>query len=81
MGHKIIEAVIENGKIKYVDKKLPDGRLTVHLIYDAVDEVPPENEIANIVRKSSGIYKNVDVESEAEKLRMIKELEVVNPFV
>ena len=60
MGHKIIEAVIENGKIKYVDKKLPDGRLTVHVIYDSVDEAPPENEIADIVRKSSGIYKGVE---------------------
>ena len=70
MGHKIIEAVVENGKIKSVDKKLPDGRLTVHLIYDVVDEAPAENEIANIVRKTSGIYKEIDVETETGKLRM-----------
>jgi len=70
MGRKIIEAVIENGKIQYVDKKLPKGRLRVHLIYDVVEEAIPENEITNIVRETLGIYKDIDVETEARKLRM-----------
>lgn len=70
MGRKIIEAVIENGKIQYVDKKLPNGRLRVHLIYDVVEEAIPENEITNIVRETLGIYKDIDVETEARKLRM-----------
>ncbi len=70
MGRKIIEAVIENGKIQYVDKKLPKGRLKVHLIYDVVEEAIPENEITNIVRETLGIYKDIDVETEARKLRM-----------
>ena len=70
MGRKIIEAVIENGKIQYVDKKLPKGRLRVHLIYDVVEEAIPENEITDIVRETLGIYKDVDVETEARKLRM-----------
>lgn len=56
MGHKIAEAIIENGQIKYINKKLPPGRLKVHLIYDAVEE-------------TSGLYRDIDVEAESRKLR------------
>ncbi|MBM4137630.1 MAG: hypothetical protein FJ241_12495 [Nitrospira sp.] len=69
MGHKIAEAIIENGQIKYVNKKLPIGRIKVHLIYDAVEETAPEIEVANMVRETSGIYKDIDVEAESRKLR------------
>lgn len=69
MGHKIAEAIIENGKIKYVNKKLPAGRIKVHLIYDAVEEITPEIEVAKIVKETSGIYKDIDVEAESRKLR------------
>ena len=44
MGHKIVEAIIENGQLKYVEE-LPGGRIKVHIIYDTVEEIHPENEI------------------------------------
>ena len=69
MGHKIIEAVIENGQIKYVDKKLPPGRIKVHLIYDTGEETVPESELVKIVKETSGIYKDIDSDAEAEKIR------------
>ncbi|MBI3584704.1 MAG: hypothetical protein HY096_12270 [Nitrospinae bacterium] len=70
MGHKVItEAVIENGKLKYVDKKLPDGRITVHIIYDAEGESLSEAEALRIIKETSGIYKDIDVEIESKKLR------------
>jgi len=69
MGHKIAEAVIENGQLKYVDKKLPAGRLKVHLIYDAAESNLPHDEVARIVRETSGLYKDIDVEAESGRLR------------
>ena len=69
MGHKIAEAIIENGQIRYVNKKLPRGRLKVHLIYDDMKEVVPETKVTKIVRKTSGIYKDINVETESRKLR------------
>lgn len=69
MGHKIVEAIIEDGKLKYVDKKLPDGRITVHIIYDAEEEALTEIEASRIVKETSGIYKDIDVEFESNKLR------------
>ena len=69
MGHKIAEAIIENGQLKYVDKKLPAGKLRVHLVYDAVEESIVETEIDQIVKETSGIYKDIDVEAESRKLR------------
>ncbi len=78
MGHKIVEAIIENGQLKYVDKKLPDGRIKVHLIYDVVEETLPESEMERIVRETSGIYKDIDVEAESRKLRRNWERNVHN---
>jgi hypothetical protein len=69
MGHKIVEAIIEDGQIKYVDKKLPSGRIKVHLIYDAVEEISQEIDRLRIVGQTSGIYKNIDGEAESRKLR------------
>lgn len=69
MGHKIIEAVIENGQLKYLDKKLPDGQIKVHLVYDAIDETLPTDVIAKIVKETSGIYKDIDAQDESKKLR------------
>ena len=69
MGHKIIEAIIENGRLKYVDKSLPAGRIKVHIIYDAAEETVPETEIARIVMETSGLYKDIDVDAESRKLR------------
>ena len=38
MGHRIVDAIIEDGQLKYVGEKLPAGRLEVHLIYDTTQE-------------------------------------------
>lgn len=67
--HKIVEAVIENGQLKHVDKKLPGGRIRVLLIYDMDKENLSENEVSRIVRETSGIYKDIDEETESKKLR------------
>ncbi len=69
MGHKIAEAIIENGQITYVDKKLPDGKIKVHLIYDIEEETISEGEVTSIIRETAGIYKNINVEDESHKLR------------
>lgn len=69
MGHEIAEAIIENGRLKYVNKKLPGGRIKVHLIYDAVERTPAKTEATRIVRETSGIYKDIDIEAESRKLR------------
>jgi hypothetical protein len=69
MGHKIAEAIIENGQLKYIEKTLPAGRIKVHIIYDAIEETLPETEMARIVRESSGLYANIDVDAESRKLR------------
>ena len=78
MGHEIAEAIIENGQIKYVNKKLPWGKVKVHIIYDSMEETSPEMDIEKIVRETMGIYKDIDVESEAKKLRMLWERNVQN---
>jgi hypothetical protein len=76
MGHKIAEAIIENGQLRYVDKKLPAGKLRVHLVYDTVEEAIVETEIDKIVKETSGIYKDIDVEAESGKLRAMWERNV-----
>jgi hypothetical protein len=78
MAHKIAEAIIEDGQIKYINKKLPRERMKVHLIYDAGEEAFPETEVANIVGETSGIYKEIDVEAESRKLRASWERNVRN---
>ncbi len=69
MGHKIVEAILEDGQLKYVNTKLPNGRLKVHLIYDVVEETPLEIEGSRMVRETSGIYKDIDTDDESRKLR------------
>jgi hypothetical protein len=69
MGHKIVEAIIEDGQIKYVDRKLPPGRIRVHLIYDASKDIFQEIDRTRIVAQTSGIYKDIDGEAESRKLR------------
>ncbi len=69
MGHKIAEAVIEDGIIKQVSHKLPSGKLTVHIVYDENQESLKEKEAEYLVRETSGIYKNINAETESRKLR------------
>lgn len=69
MGHKIAEAVVEDGQLKYIDRKLPPGKLKVHLIYDTMESPLSRNEATRIVRETSGLYKDIDAEAESRKLR------------
>lgn len=69
MAHKIAEAIIENGQIKYVNRKLPRTRMKVHLIYDVGDQKVSRVEASRVVEGASGIYKDVDVKSESKRLR------------
>ena len=59
MGHKIVKAIIEDGQLKQINKKLPNGRIKVHIIYDTLEETIQQTEIARIVKETSGIYKNI----------------------
>ena len=68
MGHQIIEAIIEDGHIKSTNKKLPRGKIKVHLIYDT-EESSTGVDLAKIVTETSGLYKNIDAEVESIKLR------------
>ena len=78
MGHRISEAIIENGQLKYVDTKLPNGRIKVHIIYDTSEETIPETEVKKIVNETAGIYKDIDAEAESGKLRASWERNVHN---
>jgi len=69
MGHQIVDAILEDGQIKSANKKLPRGRMKVHLIYDT-EETMKEVNAEKIVAETSGIYKDIDVEAEARKLRL-----------
>ena len=69
MVHKIAEAIIEKGRIKSVNRKLPKARMKVHLIYDVGEVKISELEVPKMIQETSGIYRNVDVEAESRKLR------------
>ena len=69
MGHKIIEAIIEDGQLKYVGVKLPKGRLNVHLVYDLSEGKPADQTVDAIIAETSGLYKDLDPEREAKDLR------------
>ena len=68
MGHKIAEGIIENGQLLYIDKPLPEGKIKVHLIYDTLKEASTSKELAELVRCTYGIYKDVDAKNESLSL-------------
>jgi hypothetical protein len=68
MGQKIIEAIIEDGRLKQVEGELPAGRIKVHLVYE-LEEPPIGNELAQILAETSGIYRRMDAEKESRSLR------------
>jgi len=78
MAHKIAEAIIEKGQIKSVDRKLPERRMKVHLIYDVEDGKVSDQEISKVIQETLGIYRDVDVEAESRKLRADWERNVSN---
>jgi len=69
MTHKIAKALIENGQIKYIDKKLPSGRIQVHLIYDELDQDTQRVKAKELVHLTAGIYRNIEPEVESHLLR------------
>ncbi len=68
MEQQIIEAILENGQIKSVNKELPRGILKVHLIYNKKDD-SNGIDFSDIISETSGIYRNINVEEESRKLR------------
>ena len=78
MAHKIAEVIIERGQIKSVNKKLPQERMKVHLIYDDGEEKVSELEVPKVIQETSGIYRDVDAEAESRKLRADWERNVHN---
>lgn len=68
MGHRVVEAIIEDGQLTYVGEKLPEGRLKVHLIYDTAEEKKPRD-AQTILAETRGIYRDIDPDQEAKKLR------------
>lgn len=69
MGHRIINAIIEDGQLKYVSGKLPAGRVKVHLIYDTPEEEGQGKVAEAVLAETWGIYKDIDPDQEAKNLR------------
>jgi len=70
MRHAIAEAIVENGKIQYIDSALPKGRIRVHLVYDTAEDSDDKlKSVLNAVRKTAGVYKKIDPAKEAKSLR------------
>jgi hypothetical protein len=69
MGHRIVDAIIENGQLKYVSEKLPAGRLEVHLIYDTAEERTAKRRAMDIIKRTAGIHRGIDAVAEARRLR------------
>lgn len=69
MTYKIVKALIENGQIKYINKKLPPGRIMAHVIYDELNQINQKKKAQEIVHLTSGIYKNIEPEVESCSLR------------
>jgi hypothetical protein len=64
----VAEAIIEDGKITYVDTELPRGKITAHIIFDT-EERNAAADAATLVHETAGIYKDIDADKEAAKLR------------
>jgi len=69
MGHRIVDAIIEDGQLKYVGEKLPAGRLKVHLIYDIPKEEGQDQASEAVLAETWGIYRDIDPDVEAKNLR------------
>lgn len=69
MKEQVAEAIIEDGKIKYIDKKLPPGEIRAKLIYSVEQDPHKMSYLDAIVRETSGIYRHVDPDKESSNLR------------
>ena len=68
MRHQIAEAIIEDGKLINVNKKLPSGKIKVHLIYDE-DADSAKIDMSNLIGETSGIYPEINAKKESIQLR------------
>jgi hypothetical protein len=70
MAHVIAEAIIENGQLRYIDRKLPDGKIKAHIIYDTIEQKPEtKSRTAQILKDTSGIYRKINAKAESRSLR------------
>ena len=69
MGYRIVDAIIEDGQLKYVGEKLPAGRLEVQLLYNTPRERVAKRKAKEIVKRTAGIYRGIDAAAETRKLR------------
>ena len=69
MGYRIVDAIIEDGQLKYVGEKLPAGRLKVHLVYDTQKEEEQAQTSEAVLAETWGIYRDIDPDVEAKDLR------------
>ena len=67
MGHQIAEAIIEDGRLIKVNKKLPSRKIKVHLIDDDIDFFGID--LSGLIKETSGIYPEIDAEKESGQLR------------
>ncbi len=68
MEQQVIEAILEDGQIKSVSRKLPSGTLKVHLIYDKKN-ISDTTDLVEAIAETAGIYKTINVDDESRKLR------------
>ncbi len=68
MGHQIAEAIIENGRLINVNKKLPAGKIKVHLIYDENVDYS-KGDLSCLIGETAGIYPEINAEKESVLLR------------
>jgi hypothetical protein len=70
MAHVIAEAIIENGQLRYIDRKLPDGKIKAHIIYDILEQKPnPKSKTTQVLKDTSGIYGKINAKAESGSLR------------
>lgn len=69
MGHKTAEAIIEDGRITYIDHTLPVGKVKVTLIYDTNDAAAEKSLLLSLLRDINGIYPHILPDIEARTLR------------
>jgi len=70
MPHVIANVIIEDGQLKYVDRKLPAGKIRAHIVYDSVDKGPvSKSNTAKLLRETAGLYKDIKATHESRLLR------------
>lgn len=69
MEHRTAEAIIEDGRITYIDHALPAGKVKATLIYDISDAAAEKGIVLSLLGEISGIYPHIRPDIEARTLR------------